>query len=271
MHTIPVYDLEGKESGRITLPLSFSEKVRIDLIQKAVLAEQSKLRQPYGSDPLAGHRTSAHYHGMRHSRYSQMNRELARHKRIHNQGYLNLTARFNPHTVKGRRAHPPKVEKVWKLKINKKERLKALKSALAATLDKNLVLKRGHEIEELKHVPLVLEDDFQKINKTSEALKIFEKFGLMKEIERCKEKKVRSGKGKMRGRRYNKKKGPLVVIAKDEGIIKAIENIPGVDVVLAKDLTVSLLAPGTHPGRLAIFTKTAIKELDFDEKSKEGK
>jgi large subunit ribosomal protein L4e len=268
MHSLPVFDLEGKEKEKLSLPASFSERVRHDIIQKAVVVEQSKLRQAYGSDPLAGHRTSAHYHGMRHSRYSQMNKEMARMKRIHGQGYLNMTARFNPRTVKGRRAHPPKTEKIWTLKINKKEHIKALKSALSATLVKDLVAKRGHAIADVKHVPLVLEDAFQKISRTSDVMKLLEKLGFMKEIERCKAKKVRAGRGKMRGRRYRIKKGPLVVIAKDEGVRKALENIPGFDITLAKELNVSLLAPGTQPGRLAIFTMAAIKELGFDGKAK---
>jgi len=261
MHSLPVFDLSGKETGKISLPQAFSEAVRHDIIQKAVVAEASKLRQPYGSDPLAGHRTSAHYHGMRHSRYSQMNREMARLQRIHCQGSLNMTARFVPQAVKGRKVNPPKVEKIWKLKINKKERLKAIRSALSATLDKNLVAKRGHMISNVKHVPLVLEDEFQKINRTAEAIKILEKLGFADELGRCGEKKVRAGRGKMRGRRYKVKRGPIVIIGKDEGICRALENIPGVDVSLAKELNVSSLAPGTHPGRLAIFTRAAIEEM----------
>jgi large subunit ribosomal protein L4e len=180
-----------------------------------------------------------------------------------------MTARFNPRTVKGRRAHPPKAEKIWALKINKKERMKALKSALSATLEKELVKKRGHIIDKVMHIPLVFEDDFQKIAKTSEAIKILELAGLKEELARCSEKKVRAGRGKMRGRRYKSKKGPIVIISKDEGARKALENIPGIDVFLTKELNVSCLAPGTHPGRLAIFTKSAIvemKELDSDGK-----
>ncbi len=268
MHTLPVFDLNGKEKGRISLPQAFMEKVRKDLIQRAVLAEVSKLRQVYGSDPLAGHRSSAHYHGRRSRRDSQMNRELARMRRIHGHGFLNLTARVVPQAVKGRKAHPPKSWKKWTLKINKKERMKALKSALAATLDKDMVLKRGHRISKAKHVPIVLEDGFQKINKTSEVIKILEKFGLGEEMKRCEKKKVRSGKGKVRGRRYRTKRGPLVVIEKDEGVRRALENVPGIDVSLVKELDVSLLAPGTHPGRFAIFTKSAIKEMDLNGREK---
>jgi large subunit ribosomal protein L4e len=268
MHSLPVFGLNGKEKGKISLPESFSEKIRPDLIKRAVLAEMSKLRQAYGSDPLAGHRSSAHYHGRRGTRDSQMNRELARMRRIHGHGFLNLTARVVPQSVKGRRAHPPKTSKNWVLKINKKERKKALKSALAATLEREKVLERGHKVSGVKHVPLVLEDEFHKISKTSEVVKIFESLGLKEELERCEKKKVRSGKGKTRGRKYKVKRGPLVVIGKDEGVRKALENIQGVDVSLAKDLDVSSLAPGTHSGRFTVFTKSAIKELDLNGKGK---
>ncbi len=117
-----IYDIKGKVKGKITIPKIFSVAVRKDLIEKAVLAERSRKRQPYGSDPLAGKRTSAHYHGRRSIRWSMMNREMARTKRIHNQGGLNYTARFVPQATKGRKAHPPKAEKKWKLKINKKSK-----------------------------------------------------------------------------------------------------------------------------------------------------
>jgi len=196
-----------------------------------------------------------------------MNREMARQKRIHSQGYLNMTARFNPRTVKGRRAHPPKVEKIWEIKINKKERLKALKSALSATLAKELVAARGHLIEDVKHVPIVVDDAFQKMSETAKVVSLLEKFGLSKEIERCKERKVRAGRGKMRGRRHRVKKGPIVVVSKDEGICKAVKNIQGFDVALAKELSVGMLAPGTQPGRMAIYTVSAVKELGFNEKA----
>jgi large subunit ribosomal protein L4e len=268
MNSLPVFGLNGKERGRISLPKAFSESVRKDLIQRAVLAEASKFRQAYGSDPLAGQRSSAHYHGRRGRRDSQMNREMSRMKRIHGHGFLNMTARVVPQAVKGRKAHPPKPEKKWELKINKKERRKALSSALSATLDREMVLERGHKISGVKHVPLVLEDDFQKIVKTSEAVEVLKKFGLEEELERCGRKKVRPGKGRTRGRKYRTKRGPLVVIGKDEGVVKALGNVQGVDVSLAKELDVGSLAPGTHPGRLAVFTKSAIKEFDLDGREK---
>lgn len=256
-----VYGLNGKEKGRIDLPSVFSEKVREDIIRRAVLAEMSTTRQRYGSDPLAGQRSSAHYHGRRGRRDSQMNREMSRMKRIHGMGFLNMTARVVPQAVKGRKAHPPKAEKNWTLKINKKERRKAIESAIAATGDREMVSKRGHKIDGIKHLPLVVEDDMQKLKKTKDVLDVLVKLGLEEEIKRCTEKKVRAGKGKMRGRRYKIKKGPLIIVERDEGISKAGSNIPGVDVAEMGGLDVGMLAPGTHPGRLTIFTKSAIKKL----------
>ena len=43
--------------------------------------------------------------------------------------------------------------------------------------------------------------------------------------------------------------------------MKAAKNLPGVDVVTVDNLNVELLAPGTHPGRLTIWTQSAIEKL----------
>ena len=101
----------------------------------------------------------------------------------------------------------------------------------------------------------------QEFKKTKQIKEFLEKIGLKKELERTKEKGIRAGKGKKRGRKYKKKKSVLFVISEDKGILRAVKNIPGVDVSLAKNLNAELLAPGTHPGRLTIFTESAIKKL----------
>ena len=259
---IPVYNIKGNTRDSVTVKALFKEPVRTDLINRAFTAERSWLRQAYGKDPLAGKRTSAHYHGLRHYRYTMMNRELSRMKRIHNQGLLNYTARFVPGSVKGVKAHGPKAEKKWGLKINKKELLKAVLSALAASANKDLILSRGHRLNGVKHIPLVLEDRIEKIKKTKELVTVFESLGLEQELERASEKKIRAGKGTMRGRRYKKKTGPLLVVKEDRGIVKACSNLPGIDTVTLEGLTIGLLAPGGHPGRLTIWTKSALEELD---------
>ncbi len=258
-----VLDLQGNAVEKIDLPEIFSEPVREDLIRRAVLAGQSRRRQPYGVDPMAGKRTSAHYHGYRRHRYTMMGREMARMPRLHGKTvpFLNFRARFAPHTVKGREAHPPLVEKIWKQKINDKERKKAIASAIAATAIKELISKRGHKVDGLNIFPIIIDDSIQKIKKTKELVDFLEKIGLEKELDRIKEKKIRAGKGKMRGRKYKKKIGPLFVITVDQGIGKAVNNLSGCHVCRVENLSAEYLAPGAMPGRLAIFTKSAVEKL----------
>jgi large subunit ribosomal protein L4e len=260
---VSVFNLQGKKVGKIELPEVFNEEYRPDLIKRAVLAIRSKKRQPYGTDILAGLRTSAHYHGRRGIRYTMMNRELARMPRVHGDTAPGLffRARKVPQAVKGRPAHPPKVEKVWEEKINKKERRKAIKSAIAATAMKEVVKERGHKIDKLEELPIIVTDDIEKVSKTKDLEKFLINIGLEEEIKRIKKKKVRAGKGKMRGRRYKKKIGPLIVISKDEGIGKAAKNLPGINVCRVENLNAEYLAPGAMPGRLTIWSRSSIEKL----------
>ena len=108
-----VLDLSGKAVGEVELPAVFKSEYRPDVINKAFLYFMSQTRQPYGANILAGMRSSAHYHGSRHYRYTMMNKEMSRIPRIHGKvGYLAMRARVAPHAVKGRMAHPPKAEKI---------------------------------------------------------------------------------------------------------------------------------------------------------------
>ena len=259
-----IIDLEGNQKREIQLPKVFDTDYRPIVIRRALHVTQSKKRQPYGTDKMAGKRTSARYWGSRDlpSDRKMMNREMARMKRVFGDTApgLFMRARFVPQATKGRRAHPPKVEKKWEQKINKKERILAIKSAIAATISKELVLKRGHKIGEI-NLPIVVGDSFHTLKKTKQVLEFLEKIGLKEEMKRAKEKKVRAGKGKMRGRKYKKKKSVLFVVTENNGIVDAIKNISGTDVCLANNINVELLAPGSHAGRLAIYSESAIKKI----------
>jgi large subunit ribosomal protein L4e len=259
---VPVYTLKGEVKKSVDFARVFSEPVRTDLINRAVLAEQSNNRQPYAVDPLAGKRTSAHYHGRRKVRHSMMNREMARMARIHGTGFMHMTARFVPQARKGRKAHPPVIDKVWKKGINKKEHIKAIISAVSATGSKDYVFSRGHKTDGVKHIPLVIENEMEQIRKIKEMTETLNMLGLGKEIERAKRKKVRSGKGTRRGRKYKRKKSFLIVVSDYRGIEKAARNIPGADVVRVTDLRVEHLAPGGVPGRLTLWTEGAIEYLE---------
>ncbi|MEM2688952.1 MAG: 50S ribosomal protein L4, partial [Candidatus Bathyarchaeia archaeon] len=109
----------------------------------------------------------------------------------------------------------------------------------------------------------VVVDEFEGLKKTKEVEETLIKLGVLADLYRVKEStKIRAGKGKLRGRRIKQAVGPLIVVAEDRGISEAARNIPGVDVVPVKDLNAEILAPGTHPGRLTIWTKGAIEALD---------
>ena len=53
-----------------------------------------------------------------------------------------------------------------------------------------------------------------------------------------------------------------MVVSSKEGLHKAAGNVPGVDVVAAKDLCAEDLAPGGDAGRLTVWTKQAIGALE---------
>lgn len=251
---VKVYSITGKAKGSITLPEFFQEEVREDLIKRAVVAAQSARYQPQGVDWLAGKRTSAYSLGPGHG--------VSRVPRV--KGHRHPTSgmgAFVPQAVGGRAAHPPVVEKKIRKRINRKERLKALRSAIAATSRKELVLKRGHRAEKAPAIPLIVEDKLESIKTTAESKNVLENLKVWEDVLRAKKKKVRAGKGKMRGRRYKEKKSLIIVVAQDKGISKAARNLPGVDVVEAAKLGVEDLAPGTHCGRLALYTKGAVAEL----------
>ena len=256
-----VLSLDGKKLKQVDLPIQFDEEIRSDLIKRAFLAVKSNSRMSYGAKPKAGMRASAklsrrrrEYRGAYGYGISRVPRKILT-RRGRQFFWVGAVA---PGTVKGRRAHPPKAEKDFSQKINLKEKRKALRSALSATTNNELVKTRGHLIE---NVPLVIEDKFESMIKTKDVLSLFVKIGLDKEIERTNEKKVRAGKGKARGRKYNIKKGPLVIVSDECKLIKAAENILGVDVAKVSSLNVDLLAPGAVPGRLCVWSNKAIEKL----------
>jgi len=182
-----------------------------------------------------------------------------------------------PNTPGGRRAHPPRPEKDWTEKINRKERALALRSAIAAVGNQGLVQTRGHRVPEKATVPLVVSDDFEvlfdritedykKENRrpayTKEAAKVLEALGLSGELDRAKGGvHVRAGRGKTRGRKYRCPSSILFVVNDTEKARKCFGNLPGVDVVAPSKLNVELLAPGGDPGRLTLFTEKALMTL----------
>jgi len=260
---IDILDSSKNKVGEIKLPSQFEEDYRPDIIQRAVLAIQTHKRQPYSASPGAGKRASAKlsrrrrdYRGSYGIGISRVPRKIMTRRGTR----MNWVGAFAPGTVGGRRAHPPKTEKIWWKKINEKERAMAIRSAIAATILKEAVIQRGHIIPD--NYPFALEDKFELLEKTKSVLESLNKLGLQNELERVKDRKIRAGKGKSRGRKYRSKKGLLVVVSKTGKLSKAISNIPGIDIVEVKNLNAEILAPGGKAGRLTLWTISAINMLE---------
>lgn len=250
--TINIFDLKGKPSEKIAFPPIFNTPLRPDVIKRGVLAIQSKRFQPQGRNPMAGKRTTAESRGV--------GLGISRIPRI--KGPRGRAA-LAPGTVGGRIAHPPRSEKKIIKKIPKKERRLALFSAIAATASKKIVLSRGHEVTDIPQIPLIVSNKIETIKKTKEVEEALIHLGILSDLYRVKDsRKTRAGKGKYRGRKTKQAIGPLIVVAEDKGIIKAARNIPGVEVVSVNKLNSEVLAPGTHPGRLTIWSKNAIEKLN---------
>ncbi len=257
---VNVYSLDGKVVGQLELPPLFAELVRPDLIARAVLAEESRLYQPKGSYRWAGMETSADYVGRKEVYKSLKNRGQARLPREFFGGGIPGRVRRIPSAVGGRRAHPPKPEKKIEERINKKEWQKALRSALAATARIELVKGRGHRVGELT-LPVVVVDELEGIEKVKDLYALLKTLS-PEELERVDEgrKRITGVARKRKGRAYRIPKAFLIVVSDDAPILKA-DNIPGVDVVPVSQLQVRHLAPGTHAGRLTLFSQKALKAL----------
>ena len=143
--------------------------------------------------------------------------------------------------------------------INQKEKQKAFRSAVAASISAELLKSRGHVFEGA--VPVVFEDKFETLAQTKDVISALAAIGVYNDIERAKDsRKVKAGRGKMRGRRFKQRKSLLIVTA--DKPLTAARNLSGVDVVTVDQLNVEHLAPGMQAGRLTVWTEAALTRLE---------
>jgi len=251
MSKVNVYSLSGEVLRTEALPKAFSTQFRPDVIHRAVVAEEANKRQPYGPKPGAVARHSVSTWGK--------GRGVARVQRLA-QG---AKAAESPNNVGGRRAHPPRVERDWSKKVNRKEKALAKMSALAATADAEKVRARGHRFKEGLTLPVVIEDRLEGIESTTDVLAALRNVGVSDDIARAKDGiRIRAGRGKMRGRPYRMPRSLLLVVSvHDAAVVKGARNLPGVEVAYADRLNPGLLAPGGMPGRLTVFTESALRKI----------
>jgi large subunit ribosomal protein L4e len=258
-----IYEKNGTSKKDIEIPAVFSSPIREDLVLK--ILEAKKVKQPFSPSPVAGKQASASGKIIhrRHVWKSQYGRGMSR---IPRKALTNKGSQFNwvgatvPNAVGGRRAHPPKIESMINTnKINKKELKIALASSIASTVNQELVAKRYSRLEkkDLPALPLVIDS---KITKVAELISVLKKvLGASFEVA-LRNKKIRSGKGKMRGRKYKSSAGILFVKGKEDKL-----STKRFEVVSVENLSVNSLSK-SGLGRLTVYTENAIKELGEETK-----
>lgn len=256
---VSVLSVEGETasvSSQVLLPAVFTAPIRPDVVNFVHTNMAKNNRQAYGVSREAGHQHSAESWGT--------GRAVSRIPRIQGGGNQSSgQAAFGNMVRGGRMFAPTRIWRKWHRKINVNQRRFAVASALAASALPALVTARGHRIEKVAEIPLVVDDAFEAVQKTAQAVKVLAKIGADADVEKVKaSKKLRTGRGKSRNRRYITRRGPLIVYANANGAEKAFRNIPGVELAHVQRLNLLQLAPGGHLGRFIIWTKSAFEQLD---------
>jgi len=262
MTTRPLVTVQAPKSGAsstVTLPYVFVSPIRSDVVQIVHTLMNKNHRQAHAVKRTAGHEYSAESWGT--------GRAVARIPRISGSGTSRSgQGAFGNMCRGGRMFGPTKTYRKWHKKISKNQRRYATCSALAASAVPALVMARGHRVEKVAEVPLVVKDaDVSQVGKTKEAVALLKAVNAYDDIERVKASRgLRRGHGKRRNRRYVQRRGPLVVYSgkSTDAQVRAFRNIPGVDLVNVQRLNLLQLAPGGHLGRFVVWTESAFKALD---------
>ncbi|XP_026436110.1 60S ribosomal protein L4-like [Papaver somniferum] len=258
---VTVQSLEGDMAtdggNTVAFPAVMTASIRPDIIRSVHALISKNARQPYAVSRKAGHQTSAVSWGT--------GRAVSRIPRVSGGGTHRAgQGAFGNMCRGGRMFAPTRIWRRWHRKVNVNEKRYAVVSALAASAVPSIVLARGHTIEGVPELPLVVNDSIEGVEKTNAAIKVLKQLGAYADVEKVKDsEKIRPGKGKMRNRRYVSKKGPLIVYGTEGSkIAKAFRNIPGIEIANVERLNLLKLAPGGHPGRFIIWTKSAFEKLD---------
>ncbi|MFL6331176.1 MAG: 50S ribosomal protein L4 [Nitrososphaeraceae archaeon] len=257
-----VLQIDGKESHTIELPSVFETPFRYDVIHKVYVNLLSHSFQRQGRYPMAGEVVSAE------SRNTGLG--IARIARARGEGFSRAGQAAGVASIRhGRVPHPPESWKNIYKKVNYKEKQLALCSAIAATTRKDLIERRGHKLSNISSFPIIISDDIESISKTKDLLNLFRALGLQQELDRVDfSRKARSGTARRRGRKGRSAVSAIIVIGssgdedENKNIHKLSGSVGGIDIKQVKDLSVLDLAPGSKPMRLAIFSESAIKELN---------
>ncbi len=251
-----VIDLNGNKVKTTELPAKiFGVRIREDLAQKYF--EASKQFAPHRPSPTAGRGSSASgtISHRRHEWKGHYGKGVSRVPRKAmwrrgNQFYW-IGAEINM-ARGGRAVHTPLLVRRIP-KINVREQMVAMHSALSATTQSNYVKKRYESLRNSEiELPMVISSPLNEI-KSKQFVELLKKVFGDNLVIALKQKKVRAGKGKLRGRKMKSNAGLLLVKGKDETI-----KMSGIDIRSASDVSILDLYP---LGRLTLYTEQALKEL----------
>lgn len=254
---VSIFSLEGAKCGETTLPVVMTAPMRPDIVQFVHTNMNKNHRQAYSVSPWAGKRATATSWGT--------GRAVARIPRVGGGGTSRSGQGAYGNMCRGGRMFAPtKTWRRWHRKINISQKRYAVASALAASAVPALVMARGHKIDDVPEIPLVIENELESKKKTSEAKDILSAIGALADVEKAADsKKIRAGKGKARNRKYVLRRGPLIIYKTNDGVERAFRNLPGVELCCVDRLNLLQLAPGGHMGRFCIWSQAALDELNI--------
>jgi|Transcript_9694 large subunit ribosomal protein L4e len=253
---VSVFSLAGEKAGETTLPEVMTAPMRPDIVQFVHTNMAKNSRQAYAVSPWAGKNVSASSWGT--------GRAVARIPRVGGGGTSRSgQGAFGNMCRGGRMFAPTKTWRKWHRKINSTQRRYAVASALAASAVPALVMARGHKVDDVPEIPLVMDTSIESAKKTSAAKDILAAVGALADVEKAADsKKIRAGKGKARGRKYTLRRGPLVIYKNNDGVEQAFRNLPGVELCCVDRLNLLQLAPGGHMGRFCVWSQAALDALN---------
>ena len=247
-----ILETDGSNRSTITLPAVFETPYRPEVIQKVYNNLNSYTFQRQGRYPAAGQMVSAE------SRNTGLG--IARIARARGEGFPRAGQAAGVASVRhGRLAHPPVSWKNIYKKVNKKEKLLALCSAIAATTNSELIKRRGHKIKDEIQLPIVVSNEIESVVKSKDLEKILFNLGLEEDLKRTFIRRNKSYHKHSINRRSAL--SVLILVGNDEKIGRLSNSLPGITVKSVKSVSVLDLAPGSKPVRLTIFSENAIKEL----------
>jgi large subunit ribosomal protein L4e len=249
------FDDPEKATGTKPMPVVLTAPLRPDLVRYVHTNVSKNKRQAYAVYAKAGYETAAESWGT--------GRAVARIPRVPGGGtHRSGQAAFGNMCRGGGMFCPTKTWRRWHRRVNVTQKRHAIATALAASSLPPLVMARGHRIGEVSELPLVVSDGAESLQKTKQAIEMLKNLGCGEELTKVIDsKKVRSGKGKMRNRRYTMRRGPLVIYGEDNGIVRAMRNVPGVQTASVDSLNLLDVAPGGNFGRFIIWTEGAFDKL----------